>query len=111
MLAGLLRNPEEKAEAIVEDFVRRGFETSAVDMGRYFIRWKHVSAGSARDSPLRDIGSALRKAEPGPVRCRIELYGLYLNRPKLLQPIPATGRAMVRFLPERSTASFAEDLR
>ncbi len=84
VMGRLLWNPKADVDALVDDFLKRGFGRAAGDMKRYFGQWKATYSSATRNLALLDVAAALKRAQTDEIRQRIELYALYLHHLRLL---------------------------
>ena len=84
VMGRLLWDPDADVDAVVADFLDKGFGPAAEPMGRYFRRWRFGHAENLLQAAARDLAAALQAADCPSVRTRIEQYALYVHHLKLL---------------------------
>jgi hypothetical protein len=85
VLARLLWDPRQEAEEIVEDYLKKGFGSSASIMRRYFERWKYGCSAGIRHLAARDLNRAWTASATAAERLRVERLALYLRHLDLLE--------------------------
>ncbi len=83
--ARLMWDPDESAEALFEDFVRRAFEGAAKPVRRIYLRWARGERFTPRNLKLAltDLQEAYRREDNPAVQARLDQLAMYLHYLKL----------------------------